>query len=494
MKSITITNFIKDHTGYKSYWKHENQNKNAIFPEEGLKVVARKILFACKELNLNDSESKLTRKIASDTGLYHVSGEGSVQDTVKGMASVYKRQPEACLLLGDGAFPTSASNHGAAARYTSVFATPLSMQVFKDIDFCPWVVDDSGVEQVDVITMPYPYALINGYKGIGVGRSCYICERPHDEVYKWSKKIVDIAFPDKEGSHWTERFLESIDKNGSRITQVKDIREYNDNSIFHDEVKDMTKILKVKAPLPFNYTGAICEYNEAKHQVMMSPRIETEVKNRATHYYITALPIESSDKIVLKNIMTKYPSAVADKCVDYSGDGCPVKLEIPKAIATDESLWFGLRMKRGFTEAYCIWDREADTVHIIANLHPIVLDWYQKREEVVTRRLYHSIAGYNLKIHNNSLIKKYYEYDQAGKIHTEADVVKLFNEADARYLINLPEKTFIKENVDKIDALNKALEEKIKETRNNLANIKEFIFNEWKTIAEANRKFIESRK
>lgn len=488
MKSVKITDFIQN--DYKNYWEHENRMKNAIDPREGLKVVERKILFAAKMMNLQTGTPVLTRKLGSDTGLYHISGEQSVFDTIKGMASTYKRQPETCLLKGIGAFPTSASNTGAAARYTSVVSTPLSRQIFEDIDFTPWIVDDSGVEQVQYISPAFPLALIRGYKGIGVGKACYITERKYDDIYKWSKEIIDIAYPNTCGTGWSKRFYDEISKTG--ISKVKDIREYKSENLFHDEIQNEKKIQGIKMPSPFNYMGARVEYNDEKHSVMFYPKIDKVIENRKVSYYITALPLESSDRVVVANIRAKLGDKIGDLCFDRSGDGESLKLEIPKKIAEDESLWFGLRMKRGFTESYLIWDEELNTTHCIKYLYPILLSWYKTREEVVTRRLYSKVAKSVEAIRINNLVKKYYDLKESKKIKEKNDVPKFFTEEETNFLINLPEKTYLKDNIDKLDEENKKLEGKIEETKNNIENIKEFIFDEWLRIGEVNRKFIEA--
>lgn len=488
MKKTTITDFVQ--TEYKSFWKHTNTSKNAINPKEGLKEVERKIMFAAKELNLQLYSPVLTRKLASDTGLYHISGEASVQDTVKSMASVYRRQLETTMLKGVGAFPTSASNEGSAARYTQIQATPLGRKIFEDIDFCPWIVDDTGIEQVEYIVPPLPMVLIRGTKGIGVGKSCYIAERPYEEVYKWARKVIDAAYPDKSGSNWSERFLKAAES--KNLKKTEEIREFYDDSLVHDDISNEAKIKKITPPDPYDHNGCPTTYDPKTKVVTFFPKIEKEVINKKTHYYITALPIETSDKIVQANIKKKYGDKVADLCEDHSGDGYPVKFEIPAKVAKDEENFYAIKAKKAFTEAYCIWDKDLDTVRIIKYLYPILLEWYRAREEVVTRRLYKSCSSTKYKIYCNNLIKQYYEAREAGKIKKEEDAIKLFGEEDGRYLLNLPDKTYIRENIDKLQENNKKLEDKIKEYIDSIHNIKDFIMDEWDTVAKENRKYLES--
>lgn len=490
MKKKTITDFVK--TEWRGFFDHVSQNKNAFLPYEGLLEVERKILYAAKMLHLNMEREELTRKLASDTGLYHISGEASVQDTIKSMASSYKRQHEVMLLRGVGAFPTSLSNTGAAARYTHILATPLSMKIFKDIDFCPYFLDDSGIEQPKYLVPPMPLGCIRTMKNIGIGKSCFIMERPHDEVYKWSKKVIDKAFPGVS-TGYAKKFYEEIKDSG--LTTAEDIRNFKTTAC-HAEIdnKTLTSIHKISAPDPFLHTGAEITYDPNTKVVWMTAKIEVVKEGGKTRYFITDLPLEVSDKMVMKKIQGKYGKSIMDKVIDRSGDGRPIYLEIPKSIYNDKASWSVIGLKKAITEQYVMWNEDLNAPAIYNNLHTIVLEWYKKREEVVVKRLYHNVASAIKKISQNELIKKYYADTvlSGGKIlKTEQEVISKYGETDGRFLYGLPQKTYLPENVAKLDAVNAELRKKISKIEEDIYNIKEFIFNEWKEVAEANVEFLK---
>lgn len=490
MKRKSITQFVE--TEWRGFFDHISQNKNAILPYEGLLEVERKILYAAKMMNLSMTSEELTRKLAADTGLYHISGEASVQDTVKSMASSYKRQHEIMLLKGAGAFPTSLSNTGAAARYTHILATPLSRKIFEDTEFCPYYLDDSGIEQPEYLIPPMPLGVIRTMKNIGVGKACFIMERPHDEVYKWAKDIIDKAYSGKT-SGYAPTFYKEI-KN-SNIVESDGIRNF-ETSATHNEIdkKVLDAIYKMTPPDPFFHTGCNVTYDPVQKAVWMEAKVEVVKDGSKTRYFITDLPLNVSDKVVMKKIADKYGNSIMEKVIDRSGDGHPIYLEIPRSIYNDKEAWSALGLKQAIREQYVFWNEELKAPAIYNSLHTIVLEWYKKREEVVVKRLYHDAALAIRKIHQNELIKKYYnDTVVAGgkKLKTEEEVIAKYGEEDGRFLYNLPQKTYLPKNVESLEAKNSDLKKKISEIEKNIENIKEYIFNEWKSVADANVKFFE---
>lgn len=489
MKKKTITEFVN--TEWRGFFDHVSQNKNAFLPQEGLLAVERKVLYAAKVDHLSLTEPVLTRNLGGKVGVYHISGEQTVYETIKAMASSYKRQHEVCMLKGVGAFPTSLSNQGAAARYTHILGTPLSTKIGEDADFCPYIIDDSGVEQPEYLVPPMPLGVIRTMKNIGIGKSCFIMERPHDEVFKWSRKIIDKAFPGNS-SGFAEEFYKEIKETG--ITSIEEIRNFKSNAK-HDEINKelMSQVYRFKDPDPFMHTGCNVFYDRAKKIVWMEAKIE-QVKNGKTHYFITDLPLEVSDRYVMLKIQKKYGNAIMEKVLDKSGDGHPIYLEIPKSIYEDKDNYMALGLKKGITEQYVMWDEELQAPRIYNHLHKIVLEWYKKREEVVTKRLYHDAAIALKKIHQNELIKKYYNdtvVSGGKKIKTEEEVIAKYGDEDGRFLYNLPQKTYLPKNIENIDSKNEDLSKKITSIEENIYNIKEFIFNEWREVADANKEFFK---
>ena len=491
MKSKTVTEFVN--TEWREFFDHVSQNKNAFLSYEGLLEVERKVLYAAKLLHLNTVDDALTRKLAADVGLYHISGEASVQDTIKAMGSSYRRQHEVMLLKGIGAFPTSLSNTGAAARYTHIMATPLSMKIFKDTDFCPFFLDDSGVEQPKYLVLPMPLGVIRTMKNIGIGKSCIINERPHDQIFEWARQVVDKAFPGKS-SGFSEKFFEEIKKTG--LTKTEDIRDFESVAGHNEISKDvLNEIYKITPPEPFSHTGCNVTYDAEKKVVWMEAKIEEIKEGRTTKYYVTDLPYEVSDKVVMAKIKAKFGDKIMEKVLDKSGDGHPIYLEIPKSIYEDKSCWMAIGLKKAMTEQYLMWDEDLKAPRLYNNLHIIVLEWFKKREEVVARRLYYDSAVALKKLHQNHLIKKYFDdmnnNNNGNMFKDEDDVIKRYGEEDGKFLYNQPQRVYLPKNVERLEEENKKLSNNIKAVENNIKNIKEFIFKEWREVADANKKFFE---
>ena len=484
MKQITFTDYLERF--YNEFWREQNKSTNAFAPEEGLKRIERKILFAAYDIKMAVDREEMTRKLASAAAVFHVAGDASIQDTVRSMGDPQRRPPECTFLNLVG-------NALAAARYTHVTLSPLGKKVCDEIPFMNWEKDedDSGVEQVSTIALPLPIALVRGFTGIGVGRACCIPEYPHDEMFEWVRKCVDAVYPDSSGSGFNKEFVKRATE--KKCLKPEDIRSLDVSDLVNKYYPDIPTStyaeLDKDVPEPYDRTGCLTRWDENKKFLYYKARMENIPE--LGRDIVTALPPRVSAKVVIAKARKKFGDKVANSIIDMSGKGYPIALKLPRVIAKDESCWGALSMKSGITRAITIWDDEIDTVHIIKYLSPIAIKWYNIREQLVVKKYYHKIASKNRQIYNNNLIVEYYKYSQAGKIKTEADVQKLFPE-DYAYLWGLPEKTYIKENIDKIKDKNKKLEEEIAESNNKILNVKETVFEEWKEIADENVKFFKA--
>lgn len=493
MKKQTISEFVN--TEWREFFDHVSQSKNATLPYEGMLACERKVLYAAKMLpGFSDTNVTLTRKLASDTGLYHISGTASVEETIKSMGSSYKRQHEVMLLKGVGSFPTSLSNPGAAARYTKVLMTPLSMQMAADTDFCEYFLDDSGVVQPRYIIPPMPLAVIRTMKNIGIGKSCFIMERPHDEVISWAREVIDKAWSG-QSTGFAKTYYNETKELG--FTTPEEFRNF-ETTARHRRVNKptMSEIYNITPPDPFIHTGCNVVYDRDKHVVWMEAKVEElkESGSRKKRYIVTDLPIEISDKTVMASIKKKYGDSIMSKVIDRSGDGHPIYLEIPKSIFDDKENWSAIGLKKALVEQYVFWDENLKAPRMYNHIHEVVLEWFKKREEVVTKRLSYNASVYNRKIYQNNLIKKYYEDTvlSGGKLmKSEEEVCAKYGDVDGKYLYSLPQRTYLPKNVESIDKKNEDMSNKLKDIEKNIRNIKDYIFKEWRTIADKNNKFFE---
>ena len=148
---------------------------------DGLKPVARRILYAMHEMGLG-SAAKF-RKSAAVVGevmaKYHPHGDTAIYDSLVRMAQNFSlRYP---LIKGQGNFGSIDGDAAAAMRYTEVKMSALSGELLSDIeketvDFTPNY--DGTREGPKVLPALIPQLLLNGSLGIAVGMATNI--PPHN--------------------------------------------------------------------------------------------------------------------------------------------------------------------------------------------------------------------------------------------------------------------------------------------------------------------------
>ena len=102
--------------------------------KDGLKPVARRILFAMQELgNTNDKPHKKSARVVGEVlGKFHPHGDSSVYGAVVRMAQDFSyRYP---LVDGHGNFGSIDGDAAASLRYTDCKLTKLSGELLADID------------------------------------------------------------------------------------------------------------------------------------------------------------------------------------------------------------------------------------------------------------------------------------------------------------------------------------------------------------------------
>ncbi len=148
---------------------------------DGLKPVARRILYAMHEMGLTSSAK--FRKSAAVVGevmaKYHPHGDAAIYDSLVRMAQDFSlRYP---LIRGQGNFGSIDGDGAAAMRYTEVKMSPLSGELLRDIeketvDFIPNY--DGSKQEPVVLPARIPQLLLNGSLGIAVGMATNI--PPHN--------------------------------------------------------------------------------------------------------------------------------------------------------------------------------------------------------------------------------------------------------------------------------------------------------------------------
>lgn len=139
---------------------------------DGLKPVHRRVLYAMKELNLENNKSykKCARIVGEVLGKYHPHGDVAVYDTLVRMVQTFSlRYP---LVDGQGNFGSIDGDSAAAMRYTEARMAAITGEMLSDIekntvDYAPNF--DGSLQEPLVLPASIPNLLINGSSGIAVG-------------------------------------------------------------------------------------------------------------------------------------------------------------------------------------------------------------------------------------------------------------------------------------------------------------------------------------
>jgi DNA gyrase/topoisomerase IV subunit A len=429
MKIVKVSDFIK--IKYRTFWEETNISKNTFSPKDELMTIEKKVIWAAYKIGMLDpSIIRKTLELAGETSKYHIAGNDSIQDSIKGLASSYKRQPAVRLLYGIGNFGDSASSDGAAARYTSIKGTPLLTSIIKDLPFVPMVINSTGDEQPEYIPTPFPMALINGLSQIGAGHSAYYDERNAREIVNWIDCLI-----------------------------------HNKNC---------------EIPKPISTTGCIV-YKKANGYTYYDAVIIHEKNNDI----ITALPPKINANIVINKLRKKFPKSYANKIIDGSGKGHPTWIIVPKGLIKDADMTkYSLRTAR--KEAYYIWDDQTNTMKM-SNLNDIALAWFKTRKQIVEKRIKNQINNLNINIHRINLIKQY--VDEHMSTWSYEKIKERLGEEDCEIVLSSPERVFLPENIEKNEIRKKSLEDKIDSYNHDLLNIDDVIIKEAYDIIDKQEKY-----
>jgi len=161
---------------------------------DGLKPVHRRILFAMKELGLENARSykKSARIVGEVLGKYHPHGDTAVYDTMVRMVQEFSlRYP---LVDGQGNFGSVDGDSAAAMRYTEARLASITSEILGDIDkntvdFAPNF--DETLEEPTLLPASLPNLLCNGSSGIAVGMATNIPPHNLNEVVDAITAVIE---------------------------------------------------------------------------------------------------------------------------------------------------------------------------------------------------------------------------------------------------------------------------------------------------------------
>ncbi|MEZ0286276.1 MAG: DNA gyrase subunit A, partial [Candidatus Paceibacterota bacterium] len=144
---------------------------------DGLKPVARRILFGMREMGVraNSRYMKSARITGEVMGKFHPHGNAAIYDAMARLAQWFSLAMP--LVDGQGNFGSIDGDNPAAERYTEARMTKLAEEMLVDIEknTVPFVANyDGTLQEPTVLPTKVPNMLLNGVVGIAVGMATNI--------------------------------------------------------------------------------------------------------------------------------------------------------------------------------------------------------------------------------------------------------------------------------------------------------------------------------
>ena len=428
MSVVTISQFIE--TKYRDFWKQSNINRNTFLPHEQLMTIERRIIWSAFKIGMGNLNNVFKmNELAGEVAKYHVAGDSSIYDSIKGLATNYKRQPAARIIKGIGNVGSGPGDPGAAPRYLSVSGTPLLQAIIKDLPFVPYVVDEEGVKEPKYVSTPIPMVLVNGKISIGTGRAAYVDERDPYEVIDW--------------------------------------------------IEALSQGLEVEPPAPISSTGCIT-YKRENGYTYYDAVIHKERRKDV----ITALPPQVTPESVITALKKKHPS-LAKYDMDGSGKGRPVWIEVPSGYISEDTLTkYNLRTAR--KEAPYVWDEELDTMRL-ATLEELAISWFEDRKAVVAKRIESEIAKLQKEAHKIAVVRRYVE-EKLGEKSVDEIYAALGSE-DAEMVLNQPAKAFLPSSIEKGKEREAEIAEEVAVEKARLEDVGKVVLDEARAVVAKQNEF-----
>lgn len=196
-KIISVNTAEQYKKDYKLYALYVCRHRVAVDIRDGLKPVARKILYATFELKGKCKYPKTTKSariVGNVMGQYHPHGDGSIYGAMKPMANEFEIYIP--LVHGYGSWGDKYGNDASAMRYTEAGLTEFSQEyLLSDLYESPNCVDwlnnfDETLQEPECLPAALPLVLIEGTFGIAVGFKVEIPKHNINEVIDATVKLI----------------------------------------------------------------------------------------------------------------------------------------------------------------------------------------------------------------------------------------------------------------------------------------------------------------
>lgn len=237
LKVIPISNFINEELILFSMADNIRSIPSVL---DGFKPGQRKVLFGCFKRNLvNEMKvAQLAGYIGEKTAYHH--GEGSLMQTIIGLAQNFTGSNNLNLLKPVGSFGTRAAGGKdfSAARYIYTQLNEITKRVFNPLDdgLYNYIQDDEQTVEPEWYLPVIPMLLVNGAEGIGTGWSTNIPSfNPVDLVTNIRKLMNGEEL--EELIPWYKGWEGEVEKVDSKRFKLKGIIEQVD-----DKTVEITEI------------------------------------------------------------------------------------------------------------------------------------------------------------------------------------------------------------------------------------------------------------
>lgn len=445
---------------------------------DGLKPVHRRILYGMEGLGLdpNKPTRKSARVVGDVMGKYHPHGDSAIYDALVRLAQDFStRYP---LAQGQGNFGSIDGDDAAAMRYTEVKMSKIAKEMLRDInkdtvDFMP----NFDEEEMEPTVLPsrFPNLLVNGSNGIAVGMATNMA--PHN-------------------------LGESID---ACVAYMKNPEI---------SIEELNKIL----PGPDFPTGAYIlgksgikdayQTGRGKVKLRAVAKIEPFKKNRE-RIIVSEIPYQVNKSRLIEKIADLVKDKKIDGISDIRDESDRKGMRIVIEIKRDSNANIVLNNLYKYTQLETTFGiinlALVDGIPQILNLKELIEYYIDHQKEVVTRRTSfdlskakarkHIVEGLIIAIDNIDeiirIIRSSYDNDEIKKIFFEK-----FNLTDkqSQAILDMQLKRLSGLEIDKLNAENKELEEKISyllSILNSEENLIKLIISEMEEIKD---KFSDDRR
>ena len=426
--------------------------------EDGLKPVQRRILHALKELD--DGRYHKVANVIGHTMKYHPHGDASIGD-----ALVQIGQKNLLLDLQGNWGNTYTGDKAAAPRYIEVRLSKFALETLYNSKITQWTSSYDGRSKEPVILpVKFPLLLAHGVEGIAVGLSTKIMPHNFNELLDASIKVLKgikpRIYPDFFSGGMADFSNYNDGKRGGRIRLRAKIIQQDKSTLIISEI-----------PYSTTTTSLIASIIKANDKGKI--KIKKIEDNTAENVEIA---------ITLPSKMSP------DKTIDalYSFTDCEISISPLSCIIEDERPKF-----LGVSEILQISTNR--TLDLLKQELEVVLNDFQEKwhfsslERIfIENRIYHQIEELTSWEDVINVIHK-------GLNPHIKDLLREVTDEDVTKLTEIKIKRITKFDLNKAKNEILKLEEKIKEVKNNLANLTDYAIRYFKDLKKNYGKDLQRR-